>query len=195
MELEMKLTIVAITVGVAAGLLAGGRLSHLGALRVRWSILVLVGLALQVLPVPGRALPMSLLFLSFALLLAFTVVNRRLPGLPLIILGLAMNLSVIAVNGGMPVTRAALIASGQQDTLDLLVRDGGAKHHLASPSDDLLPLADVIPVPGIHQAASAGDVATCGGVIWLIVWGMRRRSTDGAPVGTAALEEGVHVGA
>ena len=178
----MKLTLIAITIAVVAGLLAGGGLTNLATARIRWSILALVGLALQLLPVPGHGLPLGLLFLSFGILLVFALANLRLPGFALILLGLAMNFSVIAANGGMPVTRSALTASGQQDTLELLVHDGGAKHHLANQSDVLLPLADVIPLSGIHQAVSPGDVATYAGVMWLIVWCLRRRGVSPEPL-------------
>ena len=177
----MKLTLVAITIAIVVGLLAGGGLSNLATARIRWSILALVGLALQLPPLPGRGLSLGLLFVSFGILLVFALANLRLPGVALILLGLAMNFSVIAANGGMPVTRSALLASGQQDTLEVLVHDGGAKHHLASQSDVLIPLADVIPLPGLHQAVSPGDVATYMGVIWLIVWCMRRRGLSPEP--------------
>jgi hypothetical protein len=178
----MKLTLVAITIAIVAGLLAGGRLTNLAAAKIRWSALALVGLALQVLPVSGHGLSLGLLFLSFGILLIFALANLRLPGFALILLGLAMNFSVIAANGGMPVTRSALLASGQQDTLELLVHDGGAKHHLAVGSDVFLPLADVIALPGIDQVVSPGDIATYGGVIWLVVWCLRRRDVSPRPV-------------
>jgi hypothetical protein len=177
----MKLTLVAIAIAIVAGLLTGGRLSNLASARIRWSALALVGLALQVVPVPGHGLSFGLLFLSFGILLVFAMANVRLPGFALILLGLAMNFSVIAANGGMPVTRSALVASDQQGTLELLVHDGGAKHHLAGGSDVLLPLADVIPLHGLDQAVSPGDIATCGGVIWLVVWCMRRRDAASIP--------------
>jgi hypothetical protein len=176
----MKLAIVAIGLAAIAGRLSGGRLANLASVRIRWTVLALIGLALQVAPVPGRALSMGLLYVSFALLLVFAMVNLRLVGFPLILLGITLNFTVIAANGGMPVTRHALVASGQQDTLTLLVDDGGAKHHLASSQDVLLPLADVIAVRGIDQAISVGDVATYTGVMWLIVWGMRRRTASPA---------------
>jgi hypothetical protein len=192
----MKLTLVAITIAIVAGLLAGGRLSNLATARIRWSALALVGLALQLLPVPGHRLSLGLLFVSFGILLVFVLANLRLPGFALILLGLAMNFSVITANGGMPVTGSALVASGQQGTLELLVHDGGAKHHLAAGSDLLLPLADVIPLPGIDQVVSPGDITTYGGVIWLVAWCMRRRET--APMQTTRRRsvetEAVHVG-
>ena len=54
-----------------------------------------------------------------------------------------MNFAVIAVNGGMPVSRAAIVASGQGSTLAGLLERPGVKHHLARPEDQLVFLADV----------------------------------------------------
>ena len=172
----MKLTITVIALSLAAGILARGRISGLASLRVRWPFLAPIGLGLQLAPASGRVLPMVLLFVSFAILLVFGLGNLRLPGFALILLGLGLNLTVIAVNGGMAVTRHALVASGQSDTLSLLIHDGGAKHHLAGPADRMLPLADVIPVGVVHQAVSVGDLFTYAGVAWLIVASMRRRA-------------------
>jgi Family of unknown function (DUF5317) len=171
----MKLAVVALVIGVLAGLVAGGSFSNLAVVRVRLGILAVIGLGLQVLPVPGHVLPLALLYTSFALLVAFAVLNRRVAGIPLIIVGIALNLAVIGVNGGIPVSRSALIASGQRDTLTLLINDGGAKHHLATSDDVLLPLADVIPIRGVDQVVSVGDLATYAGIIWFMVASMRRR--------------------
>src|SRR5919202_1758522 len=102
----MRLVLVVIALGMAAGQLAGGRLERIPRAGVRW------------------------------------------PGFALVLLGLALNLAVIGANGGMPVSRRAIVASGQQDTLAALLRDGdGVKHHLAGPRTRLLPLADVLAVP------------------------------------------------
>lgn len=171
----MKLTLLLVTAAVVVGVATGGRFGNLARVRIRAPFLAPIGLALQMAPVPGHVLGLTLLYLSFALLLAFALMNIRVPGGALILVGLVLNLLVIAWNGGMPVTRHALAASGQWDTLSLLVHDGGAKHHLASPGDGLLPLADVIPIGwGIDQAVSVGDIATHLGIAWLIAASLRR---------------------
>jgi len=170
----MKLTILAIGTALALGLAAGGRVRHLSSLKVRWPLLAPVGLALQFVSGGGRVVPLVLLYVSFALLAVFAIANLRLPGFPVILLGLALNALVISANAGMPVTRHALEASHQQDTLSFLVHDGGAKHHLASASDVLLPLADTLPIGGgIDQIVSPGDIATYVGLMWLIAACMR----------------------
>ncbi|MEA2520904.1 MAG: hypothetical protein QOI81_550, partial [Actinomycetota bacterium] len=92
----------------------------------------------------------------------------------LILVGLALNLVVIAANHGMPVTARALRDSGQASTLSDLIANGGAKHHLADRATVLTPLADVIAVPNpVGQAVSVGDICVHLGVGWFIVAGMQ----------------------
>lgn len=179
------------------GLLLGGRPSNLARLRIRWVPAAVVGLALQLAPVPGNTWPLLLLYVSFALLTAFGIVNvhSRVPGAWLILIGIWLNFTVIAVNQGMPVSREALVRSDQMDTLELLVEEGGAKHHLARPNDQVLFLGDVIAIgPPVRQAVSVGDVFTYAGVAWLIVAGMRSRCGEESPsvVGTSEPEPSPH---
>jgi len=185
----MKLTVATLALALLAGFLIGGRPSNVSSVRIRWPWLAPLGLTLQVLPVPGRFLPLALLYVSFVVLFVFAVSNLRVMGFALILLGLSSNFLVIAANGGMPVTRHALIASGQGDTLTLLTEGGGAKHHLATDADVLLPLADTIAIPwGIDQAVSVGDVATYLGLLTLIVVGMRRRPGEARSADESRLE-------
>jgi hypothetical protein len=191
----MKLILATLFLACVLGLVVGGRPSALASLKVRWTPAAIVGLALQLAPVPGDVWPLALLFASFVLLTAFAVVNLRgrVPGFALILLGILMNFSVIAVNQGMPVSRDALVASHQEETLPILLDRPGAKHHLAGPDDDMMFLADVIAVPPLDQVVSLGDVFAYTGVVWLIVAGMRRRGErrpaavgDGAGVAEGA---------
>ena len=174
----MKLILGAIVLAIAIGFVIGGSLRNLSHVRIRWPALALVGLGLQLVPVGSNqsGLGFGLLMLSYVLLMAFAVVNVRCAGFPLIVVGLVLNALVIGVNHGMPVERHALIASGQGNTLSALEHDGGAKHHLATSSDRLLFLGDVVAVPQpAGQVVSAGDVFTYAGVIWFVMAGMRRR--------------------
>jgi hypothetical protein len=174
----MRLMLLVITLAVITGKLAGGRLDRLPHAGVRWALLALVGLALQLAPLPAPA-ALTLLYLSFALLLVFAAANLRRPGFLLILLGMVLNLAVIGANAGMPVSRSAIVASGQQDTLGELAEDGdGVKHHLAGPSTQLLPLGDVLAVPPpVKQVISVGDIAVDAGVFWFVAGAMgpRRR--------------------
>jgi hypothetical protein len=140
------------------------------------------GLALQFIPLPegsgGRDLIVrtAVLVASYLLLLTFGAVNIRLPGMSLVLLGLAANLIVIGANGGMPVSADALRDSGQAELIPQLQEAGADKHHLLSDGDVLTPLADVIAVPKpIGQAISIGDVFQYAGLMWLVFAAMRGR--------------------
>jgi len=185
-DVVVKLILGAIVLAVAVGFVIGGNLRNLSHVHIRWPALALVGLGLQLVPVDANAdrLGFALLMASYALLMAFVVLNVRSAGFPLIVMGLFLNALVIGVNHGMPVDRHALIASGQGSTLQALVREGGAKHHLATADDRLLFLGDVIAVPEpAGQVVSVGDLFTYAGVIWFVLAGMRRRED---PVASAA---------
>lgn len=181
----MELIVATLLLAVVIGYAAGGRISALADLKVRWAWVAIAGLVLQSIPMPSRTLSFVALYLSFALLLAFAAVNIGRQAIPFvaIVLGVVMNFTVIAVNGGMPVTRDALVTSGQLETLDELTDQGWVKHHLAGSEDDLLFLGDVIGVSQIGQVVSIGDVFAYLGVAWLVVSGMRRRPRhDRVPV-------------
>jgi Family of unknown function (DUF5317) len=180
----MRFVLVTLILAVLLGYLAGGRLGRLGATRLRWPVLAFAGIALQLLPIEGTG-GYAIVLASFALLAAFAVANIRHPGFALILVGLALNALVIAVNRGMPVTRAALVESDQSSTYSYLVHHGGAKHHLATGDDQLLFLGDVIPVPGpIAQAVSIGDLTMFAGISWFVVARMRRPPVASTPVAT-----------
>jgi hypothetical protein len=171
----MTFVLAIIIVAALVGFLSGGSLSPLLRHRVRLPGLVLVALGLQ-LAAPNRVLAMAMLFASFALLLVFTLLNRTLPGMWLVMLGLTLNLTVITVNQGMPVSKQAIAASDQLDSMGFLLSSPGVKHHLATADDRLRFLGDVIPLgPPIRKAISVGDIATYLGVAWFIVSSMRGR--------------------
>jgi Family of unknown function (DUF5317) len=168
----MELIVATLLLAVVIGYAAGGRISALADLKVRWGWVAIAGLVLQSIPMPSRTLSFVALYLSFALLLAFAAVNIGRQAIPF-----------VAVNSGMPVTRDALVTSGQLETLDELTDQGWVKHHLAGSDDDLLFLGDAIGVSQIGQVVSIGDVFAYLGVAWLVVSGMRRRPRhDRVPV-------------
>lgn len=186
----MRLFFLVIVVAVLAGFVLGGRLSNLEKLRLHWWGLALVGLAIQFVPLPegaggiDLALRTAALALSYALLLTFAVANLRVPGIALLLVGLAMNFAVIAVNGGMPVNAEALEASGQDDVLASLQAERADKHHLQTEEDRLTFLGDVIAVPQpIGQAISIGDVFIYAGLVWTIAAAMRGRTPSPSSAG------------
>jgi len=172
----------AIVLGVGVGLALGGSLRELAEASFRWWPLALVGLALQFIPAPSghHWVPVALLLASYAVLLLFVAANFRYIGFWLVAAGFALNILVIALNGGMPVNDHALreaYGSSYQGTRTSLLSTGGAKHHLARADDLLLPLSDVIPVGSpVHNVFSVGDMVAIFGVAWALA-----EATKGPP--------------
>ena len=187
----MKLLLAVVLLSVWLGYVFGGRLHRLESIRPRWWGLVILGLGIQFIPLPegvagtDLAIRTAVLAISYSLLIAFGLVNVRMPGMFLVVIGLACNMAVIVVNGGMPASAEALIDSGQDDVLAFLQDQGADKHHLLTDDDQLTFLADVIAVPQpIGQAVSVGDIFVYVGLIWLIVAAMRGWAPSARPEGS-----------
>ncbi|HEY3208471.1 MAG TPA: DUF5317 domain-containing protein [Actinomycetota bacterium] len=174
----MLLILAVIVAGLLVGIALGGDVRTLSEIKLRWWPLALVGLGLQLIPVPSMSgqidhwLAVGLLVASYVVLLVFVAMNIRLAGFPMIAAGFALNLFVISLNGGMPVTQNALrqaYGSSYAAEIARLQEHGGAKHHLARDDDVLVSVADVIPVGGpLHQVLSVGDIVFMAGVFWVI---------------------------
>jgi hypothetical protein len=172
----MRLVVIILPAAIGLGYLLGGRLRNLSDLNLRYPAAGLAGLGAQLLPVRG-AVSQLLLIASLVLMLTFAGLNWRTAGFALIAVGLSSNLLVVLVNDGMPVTAAALVASGQTDSLEDLTADG--RHHLATPDDELVFLADAIPIPApVNRAVSVGDLMAYVGAMCFLVAGMRRQSSS-----------------
>lgn len=171
----MILLLAILAIAAIAGLASGRTFRGFPAVPLRTTPLAFAGLVLQVLPVSGE-LGLAALLLSYGSLFAFAIVNVRAPGFVLLSLGLLLNLVVIGMNGGMPVTREALADSGQLGSIDALETGGGNKHHLEDGRSVLLPLADSIGLPQpVGQAVSVGDLCMYLGAGWFVYAAMRRR--------------------
>jgi len=163
-----------------AGVATGRTLRGFPAVALRLAPVAFLGLVLQILPLSGEA-GLAALLLSFGLLLAFAIANVTAPGFVLLSVGLLLNLIVIGMNGGMPVTREALADSGQIGSIEELETGGGNKHHLEDERSVLLPLADAIGLPRpIGQAVSVGDLCMYAGAGWFVFAAMRRRGATPA---------------
>jgi hypothetical protein len=173
---RVLLILAAIFLGILVGLLSGGSLRLLSEISLRWWPLAIVGLLLQVVPVGGGEgdwIPVVLLALSYVLLFVFLAVNIRVSGIALIAAGIALNAVVIGLNGGMPVSAAAIRAAAgdpaaYESALAELDEQGPPKHHLATGEDVLRPLSDVFGLgPPVKQVYSVGDFAALAGIVWL----------------------------
>lgn len=183
----MVLVVVVVVAALLLGRARGGRVAGLGGLSLRRGGLaaaaVAAALGSAVLAGVGAPRPAYAVGLAVSALLSgpVAVANRRLPGIPLITLGLLLNAMVVAANGAMPVSpsalaRAGVSAVGRGDA----VLDPGREP--VGPGTRLRPLGDVIPValPLWPQVISPGDALVAAGLAQLVVGtmggpGLRRR--------------------
>lgn len=150
---------------LAIAILRGGRLTNLGEIELKAWWLLVGGFGLQastgLLPDAPWSETAGLVMVlgSFFLLMILVVVNRKKPGMWLAGVGVLMNLTVISLNGGMPVlTEAAEVASGfTQASPDVI---GSFKYVILDDDTVFTMFADVIPLrlAGHGQVISLGDV-------------------------------------
>ncbi len=182
--------------GVLIGLLIGfatrGSPARLGQLHFRWSLLVVLGMAAQLLlfssPLGnalGQAAP-AVYMATNGIVLVVVARNLAIPGLPLVLLGGASNLLAMIVNGGyMPVSRAALEAMGRGPGTS------GYSNSVLLEHVSLAPLTDIFAMPiwmPIANVFSVGDVLIGVGVAVAIVAGMHGRGprVEMAAIGSPA---------
>jgi hypothetical protein len=165
------LLLAGLAVGVAAGIVAGGKLGNLSALRFHWPYFVLGVLVVKevVLLTPlGRIDGMQFVYAaSLAALVGWTVWHLNLlPGVWLVSIGTALNLLVVLVNGGrMPVSQE-LAARGTHLLVD---RGVVGQYVLMGPHTNLGRLADWLALPGplgtlAPEAYSPGDFVSALGI-------------------------------
>ena len=176
---------------VVAGLLAvltvpltGGDLRRLGTLPLRqvWAIWLTVVVQTALLWVPDgfpEHLAEAIHIASYGAAAWFAWANRRLPGIPLMAFGGALNLAAIAANGGvMPASPSAWRRAG----FDPPDPDGFSNSTVVDDAR-LGVLGDVFAVPEgwpFANVFSVGDVVIVAGIAWLAhAWCRRDPSADG----------------
>jgi hypothetical protein len=161
--------LVSIALAVAASYARGGRLHRIADAPLRWSWLLFLGVALQVLVDLGTARGFLseagwsgylLLLASQLVVLGWVVANWHLPGMRLVTIGLGLNALVIGANGAMPVDPDAIRALG----IDGATVPPG-KHTLLDDQTRLPWLADIWPLPPLRSIISVGDVVLAAGLI------------------------------
>ena len=176
----------ALVIGLALGLVLGGRASRLGELKLRFAWLCVLGLAVQLVlfsdAVTERIgdLGVPIYVVSTFAVAAAVAANYRVPGMAVVALGAFSNLAAIVANGGyMPTTAAAMAATGFSEKT--------VYSNSALLADPKLPwLTDIFAMPTwvpAHNVFSVGDVLIGVGVVIVIVAAMRAPTlvADGAP--------------
>jgi hypothetical protein len=157
----------AVVLGVLTVRPAGGDLSALGRVRLRYAPAIFGALAIQfaiisVFPAGSPGLHRALHIASYALAAVFVVANRRIAGMRLLALGTTLNLiAILANNGVMPASRSALRTAGRLTTSTDFLNSAAVAH------PHLLFLGDILPVPHwvpLANVYSIGDVCIAFGV-------------------------------
>jgi hypothetical protein len=167
----------AIPIGIALGLVMGGRLDRLGELRFEWGWLAVVGLAIQIVLFSGffdaglgRGVGEAIYVASTGAVLVAVWRNLRVPGLPVVAVGAISNLAAIVANEGiMPTTAEALAAAGMGP-------DDGFSNSGVVADPALAPLTDIFALPPwlpLSNVFSIGDVLIGLGIVLVIALGMR----------------------
>jgi hypothetical protein len=165
----MVTMLILVAVALGAALLRGGSLESLAKTSFRRNPLLFAGLGLQVGAgfwspewlTGGAAL--SVVLASNALVAAWLLFNLRLPGLALALGGLLLNVTVISLNGAMPVSQGAIADARVENSL----QDAGLKHEPMNDATALGFLGDVLVVPYLREILSIGDVLLALGIAYL----------------------------
>ena len=158
----MAWLLIVLAISILMALLRGGRFLNLSEIKLRAWPLLLVGFGLQIV---ADRIPSDRSWLAW--------LNRHEAGMWLVGVGVFMNFTVIALNGGMPVLpEAASIGLGRDITaVDF---DALSKHVLMDDGTALAFLGDVIPVRIIRNVISIGDVFLAVGLGVFVEDQMRR---------------------
>jgi hypothetical protein len=185
---------------IAVALLRGGSLLNFAAVRLRALPLVFAGFGLQLAIFPlfteQPLIPVAttaIYLLSMALLVGWAVLNRAVPGMPLVVAGVVMNTAAIAMNGGyMPVDPQAAEYAGR---LARYAADGAPvlNNSLATAEEvRLWLLTDIFPVPAgipLANVFSLGDILLTTG-IGVFCYRVIRGGEGATPTATAPVAAG-----
>lgn len=165
--------LVAVVVGLAAGILRGGKPANIASWRLYWWPLLVMGLigqlAVQFVSLPGGDTTDLVLGVGAeVLLIVFALLNLHIRGMSILAIGLLLNIVPTVLNSGTPVNRDAMVSAGvvEEADLDTIVLTGN--RHIADDSDTLAVLGDVIPVPFAGQVLSIGDIVVLVGLGFIV---------------------------
>lgn len=163
-----------------------GSFQRLGSLHFRmpWTLFAALGIqiALEFVDVPKDRMEdvgVAVLLLSYALIVWFCLVNRKVKGMSLITVGVMLNVLVIAANQGMPTKDDVRERNGREVHVPI---EQTVKHRPEQDDDILGFLGDVITAPGFsNQQFSIGDIVMGLGIVDLCFEGSRRPRRRGGP--------------
>jgi hypothetical protein len=178
------LALLAIAVGLLAGIAAGGSPSGLAKIRIRFEAVLVVAFVAQGLSrgrFPGISSSSvgTLVWVAISLVLASVLLfNHRVPGMTIAAAGVLLNVDVVLANGSMPAA-----ASGLLSEMAIQQRSAGF-YHLAGHQTLGAWAGDVIRLGLLGQTylVSAGDVLLAVGTTVVIACACLAESGGKSPV-------------
>jgi len=164
--------------GIILAVIFKGSLAQFGKLKLKAWPLVFVALLLQVVLFQGyfplnKSIIIFLYPFSLFFLLFFVYMNRRIPGMKAIMVGLLLNLLVISINGGlMPANYDAYLKAGMEQSAKRLAEYGWLNNvRIMNESTHLKFLGDwiLLPIPfsSTSTVVSIGDLILLFGLFYL----------------------------
>ena len=162
----VQLAVFSILVGVLSGFAGGGRFANVGWRRIRLIGMPVVGFSAVV---AGRFISSDLAFYvglaGMCCLAVFAIANiKALSCMWLVALGLCLNVGVTANNHGMPYSPVALATAGVRPASYNDIPKSTPMSHPERPGDQLLFLADIVPVQPLRTVVSFGDILVAFGL-------------------------------
>lgn len=179
------IALVAIVLGLALGTIAGGSIRRLetSSLRFEWLVLILFIVQAvargRIAGAGASSLGIAVWVLGCIGLLGLLAPDWRQPGIWVVCVGVALNIFVVLLNGGMPV-----VAEGQVMAAEVagsVVRSMGF-YQLAGPGTLMAVLGDVVPLAfGAYRIlVSPGDLLLALGITVFMVEVMVHRHEPSA---------------
>jgi hypothetical protein len=179
--------LLAVLLGLACGLILGGRPGRLADLQLRGIPIFMVVVACQLVIFPTGLFPWTIpdvvatiiAFATYGLLTLLAVLNRRIRGFSTAAVGMLCNLVAIGANGGhMPALPSAMRAAG-------LSYSGVHNNSVADAHPNVAWLVDRFGAPGwlpLANVYSVGDVLLAIGTVVLVAAAMGARLPGVGPL-------------
>ncbi|NSW91694.1 MAG: DUF5317 domain-containing protein [Firmicutes bacterium] len=180
----------AVILGIIIGYLVGGKVKFIVQKPLKHIWLAISGFLIQILifsNITGfqfEKTTMVILYgISYILILSFVFINRKVPGIMLIGIGIILNATVIFLNGGhMPASIESLEKTSIGKQAEILRQGSTTNNSQTITEDTLLPwLGDIFYIPSwmpFSNVFSIGDVLIAVGVCVYLILGMKPASTN-----------------
>ena len=171
-------------IGIAIGLIRGGKIANLEKMGIRYLWLVPVSLLIQlaIFPIfseePFLAFGTEILHVaSYLVLFVFVALNRGVWQIPFMGIGMGLNLLVIGMNGGyMPSSVVSLIRAGEFEVAYYLTNQGTYGNVTEMKGSTVLDFfGDWLYLPSwfpLSTAFSIGDLLVATGLVFFFGTGM-----------------------